>query len=77
MSEEIPDRLSSSEGEAYAKEHLQQIKVDDVEWKILHRNPKTGQYWKEWFPRSHMHGGGPPEFVKISDAEAREEFGIP
>lgn len=77
MSEETPDKLSGNVGEAYAKEHLREVKVHDVKWEILYVDPKTGQYWRRWSPQAELHGGGPPEFVKISEAEAKEEFGIP
>jgi len=77
MSEEIPDKLSGNAGEDYAKEHLQEVKVHEVKWEILYVDPVTKQYWRRWSPQAELHGGGPPEFVKISQSEAREEFGIP
>ena len=70
-----PTRWSGNEGEAFAKQHLVQIKVDSVHWKVLWRNPQTGEFWKEYFPQSEMHGGGPPELVKITKEEAESEFG--
>ncbi len=69
------NRLSGNEGEAFAKQNLVQLKVDSVNWKVLWKNPKTGEFWKEFFPQSEMHGGGPPEFVKISEQEAKTECG--
>jgi len=72
----MSDILKGNEGKAYAKANLKQIKIDDVNWKVLHINPETGQYWKEWFPQSHLQGGGPPEFVKITADQAKAEFDI-
>ncbi len=66
--------LHGRAGQDYAKTHLVQVKVDDVNWVVLHRCPITGRYWKEYFPRSGEHGGGPPEFQQISEEEARREF---
>ena len=70
------DRLEGNEGQKFARENLVQVVVDQVGWKILHRNPATGEYWKEFFPQSEMHGGGPPVFVKIPRDEASREFKI-
>jgi hypothetical protein len=70
------NRLEGNEGQEFARRNLVQVVVDDVNWKVLHRNPATGQYWKEFFPQSEMHGGGPPVFVKISEEEAKREFKI-
>jgi immunity protein 27 of polymorphic toxin system len=68
------DRLEGNEGQEFARRNLVQVVVDDVNWKVSHRNPVTGEYWKEFFPQSKMHGGGPPVFVKISEEEATREF---
>lgn len=67
-------RLEGNEGQKFACKSLVQIAVDDVNWNVLHRNPATGEYWKEFFPQSEMHGGGPPVFMKISEEEAKREF---
>ncbi|GEM_PF-1103287 len=67
-------RLKGNEGQKFARKHFVQIVVDDVNWKILHRDPSTGEYWKEFFPDSEMHGGGPPVFERISEEDARREF---
>ena len=68
--------LSGTEAQAWAKRHLVQVKVDDVNWKVLWRNPTTGAYWKEFFPQSELHGGGSSEFVRVDEAEAANEFGL-
>jgi hypothetical protein len=70
-----PGRLHGVAGALYAKEHLVKVKVHDVNWRTLWRNPQTGEYWKECFPQSEMHGGGLPEFAKITEAQAKEQFG--
>jgi hypothetical protein len=68
------ERLEGNEGQEFARKYLVQVVVDDVNWKVLHRNPKTGEYWKEWFAQSEMQGGGPPVFERISYEEAKREF---
>jgi len=70
-----PTRLTGNEGQAFAKQYLIQRKVDDVSWQVLWQNPQTNEFWKEYFPESELHGGGPPEFVKITEQEAKAEFG--
>ena len=66
--------LTGNDGTEYARSHLIQVKVDDVNWRILHKCPTTGKYWKEYFPFPEAHGGGSPEFVQVSLAEASREF---
>jgi len=73
---ELVTHLHGREGQDYAEEHLKQIKVDDDNWIVLYLCPVTGKYWKEHFPRSGEHGGGPPEFDQISNEQANDEFAI-
>jgi hypothetical protein len=54
---------------------LVQIKVDPVKWKVLWKDVRTGEFWKEYFPQSELHGGGPSELVKLTEEEAKSEFG--
>jgi hypothetical protein len=70
------DRLEGNEGQEFARTNLVQVVVDDRNWKVLHRNPDTGEYWRESFPQSGMHGGGPPVFEKISEETAKKEFDV-
>jgi hypothetical protein len=74
LGETLPP-LSGIEGKAFAERHLIKVKVDPVRWTVLWKNPKSEEYWKEYFPESELPGGGPPEFVKLTEQEAREEFG--
>ena len=68
-------RLSGNEREAFVKQGLMQLKIDALNWRVLWKNPQTGELWKEYFPHSEMHGGGPAEFVKITEKDAKVEFG--
>jgi len=44
--------------------HLEQITVNGDNWSALYRNPDDGSYWELTYPKSHMHGGGPPTLNK-------------
>jgi hypothetical protein len=54
---------------------LVQLKVDASNWKVLWRDPKTGDYWKEYFPQSEHHGGGLASFTILTEEQAELEFG--
>lgn len=68
--------LKGVEAQEYARSHLVELKVDEVNWIVLYRCPETGLYWKEWYPQSEAHGGGPSELVKIGKDDAEREFGL-
>ncbi len=70
------ESISGRSGQDYARDHLQEVLVDDKRWLALHRCPITNIYWRESFPRSEEHGGGPPLYEKITDVQAAEEFGV-
>jgi len=69
--------LHGRAAQQYARSHLEELKVDAVSWAVLYRCPLTGLLWKEFFPRSGAHGGGPSELVRIDQAQAAAEFGSP
>lgn len=70
----VLDGLHGVEGEEYARNHLVTVVVDDSNWQTLYRCPVTGVYWKKFFPQGELHGGGPPELLKIDEEAARREF---
>lgn len=72
---ESTSHLKGVAGQEYAREHLEQLKVNESAWIVLHRCPNTGRLWKEYFPHSDEHGGGSPEYEQISLSKAKEEFG--
>jgi Immunity protein 27 len=45
-------------------------------WETLYRDPRDGRYWERTYPRSEMHGGGPPELVCLAAGEAEKKYGI-
>lgn len=69
------DRLEGVEAQKYTRDHLVEVAVDDVNWIVVHRCPDTDLYWKESFPQSEAHGGGPQVLERISRNEAAELLG--
>lgn len=76
MSSKNKSRLEGNEGQEFARKNLVRVRVDDVNWIVLHQNPATREHWRESFPHSEMHGGGPPVFEKITAEDAKREFKI-
>jgi hypothetical protein len=57
--------LNGNEAVAYAREHLEELEVDVVQWLIKYRCPVTGRPWLRDSPRSELHGGGPPRLRQL------------
>lgn len=57
---------------------LQYVGVDEKSggWDKLYRDPGDGRYWLLTYPKSHMHGGGPPNLIclRLTEAEVKEKF---
>lgn len=51
---------------------LNSIKSDESGWVTLYQDPNDKRYWLHYFPKSEMHGAGPPSLKAISINEARE-----
>jgi len=45
-------------------------------WETLYIDPEDGRYWSKIYPKSHMHGGGPPTLKTVSKKDVEEEFEI-
>ena len=57
--------------------HLQKV-ADSIAagaWEILYRDPDDGRYWEKTYPRSEMHGGGPPSLQAIADDRVKDKYG--
>jgi hypothetical protein len=67
--------LNGYKAEAFVEQNFQIIMVDAESRKILWRDPVTGQFWRETFSPGEMQAPGPPEYVRITEEEARAEFG--
>ncbi len=62
--------------EDYARLHLQKLSVNFNTWEILYQCPITKRFWKEYYPRSEAHGGGPPELIQITSEDAKKDFNL-
>ncbi len=60
--------LTGNEAEQYAAEHLEKLEVDPVNWTKRFVCTETGQVWLMDYPRSHLHGGGPPRLQRLDAA---------
>lgn|SRR5690606_30008759 len=56
--------------------YFKQIAVDGNNWSALYKNPDDGSYWELTYPKSHMHGGGPPTLQRISKDEAYYRYSL-
>ncbi len=50
---------TGSEADAYAREHLEEVRVDSGEWLVEYRCPLYGRRWLRDQPWGELHGGGP------------------
>jgi hypothetical protein len=57
--------------------HLQKVadSLRNGAWETLYRDPDDGRYWERTYPRSEMHGGGPPKIQTINSDEIRDKYG--
>jgi len=52
--------LTGNQADEYSREHLEEVKVDNVNWTVEYRCPTTGAAWILDWPQSGLQGGGPP-----------------
>ncbi len=57
--------IHGADAKKYAKEHLQVVSIDKENWVTIFVCPETGINWREEYPHSEYHGGGPPELIRI------------
>ncbi len=70
----IPTAISSSSTIRTRLRPARLLEMKHNRAAALWKNPQTGEFWKECFPHSELHGGGPAEFVQITQEEAKSEF---
>ena len=70
------ETLVHNEGKEYAKAHLEEIAIDDTNWRILYKCPEAEIYWQQSYPRSEEHGGGPALFERVTREQATQLFDI-
>jgi hypothetical protein len=57
--------LNGNEAEHYARQHLEEVATDPVNWTVRYRCPVTGRFWLLDSPHSELHGGGPPRLRQL------------
>jgi len=45
-------------------------------WETLYRDPRDGRLWERTYPKSEMHGGGPPELRALSPEDASPRYRV-
>ena len=58
--------LSGNEAIQYAREHLQQVRIDAARWETEYVCPLTRLRWIEDYPHSELHGGGAPRLRRVN-----------
>jgi len=56
-------------------EVLKELGRDASGWDVLYVDPNDGRYWELTYPKSHMHGGGPPRLTCLSLEQAKVKYG--
>lgn len=49
---------------------------DSGGWDTLYRDPDDGRYWERTYPRSELHGGGPPQLRCLTLDEAKMKYSL-
>ena len=55
-------------------EKIQEVTTDASGWDVLYRDPADGRYWELTYPKSHMHGGGPPRLTNLSLDQVKAKY---
>jgi hypothetical protein len=56
-------------------DYLVSLGSDESGWDSLYRDPHTGKLWELTWPRSDLHGGGPPQLRCVNADEVRSKYG--
>ena len=55
---------------------LTEVAVDGETWSILYQDQEDGRFWEMTYPKSHMHGGGPPSLNCIPVEEVEKKYKV-
>ena len=55
-------------------DRMERLNASGGGWETLYRDPDDGRFWKLTFPKSYMHGGGPPALILVSIGEVYDDF---
>jgi hypothetical protein len=53
---------------------FEKLGADPTGWETLYRDPTDGRLWECVYPKSEMHGGGPPTIRVLSIEQAIEKY---
>lgn len=56
--------------------YFDEIYIDGDNWTALYRDPNDQSFWELTFPKSQMHGGGPPALQRVSNNYAKGRYNI-
>lgn len=56
------------------EEYFQKLGSDWSGWETLFKDPNDGRFWERTYPLSHMHGGGPPVLLNLSEQAAKGKY---
>ena len=59
------------------KSRLERVATDASGWDTLYKDPRDGRMWELTYPRSEMHGGGPPSLTVVARDEASRRYEVP
>lgn len=57
--------LTGNDADRYAREHLEELGVDVVNWTVSYKCPDTERRWLRDFPHAELQGGGPPRLRQV------------
>lgn len=57
-----------------ASEKLKLIGTNGDNWEALYQDPIDSRYWVMFYPKSELHGGGPPSLKLSTDKDINLKF---
>ena len=62
--------------EVLISEYLRKVGAAMDDWSTLYIDLSDGRYWELTYPKSELHGSGPPMLSVIDKVEANRKYGI-
>ena len=56
--------------------YLERLAVSPDGWSTLYRDPSDGRLWEHYYPKSELHGGGPPTLKVIDKRNAMRKYRV-
>ena len=60
--------------EALTTSLLKHLASDATGWDSLFQDPADGRLWELYYPKSEMHGGGPPSLRNVTTLQAISKY---